>query len=181
MVDAARDAGVTFDDGRLRSRSLRRASPRPRLVERRQPEVRQPRLPRSAEDSLRRLSRSSTSTNCEVLAIVKDGVGVPAAAAGDAGRSRARPHQLLRRLRRPGRRHRLVLLHRRQHHHCRDHRLRSAGAGRARAQSHAQAADSPSATTSTPSSTATAATPSGAITPARTCCMPRCARCWARM
>ena len=85
------------------------------------------------------------------------------------GRSRPRPHQLLRRLRRPDRRHRLVYLDRRQHHRCRNHRLRSPVQG-VRAHKAILKQDSPSATTSTLSSTATAATPSAAITPARTCC-----------
>ncbi len=82
MVDAARDAGVDFDDEGFEARPRRRASPRPRLLERRQPEIRQPRLPRSAQDRLRRL-QAAHRQRCEVLAIVKDGVGVPAAKAGD--------------------------------------------------------------------------------------------------
>jgi hypothetical protein len=51
MVDAARDAGVKFDEKAL-SRSRRRASPRPRQLEGREPEVGQPGLSRIAEDRL---------------------------------------------------------------------------------------------------------------------------------
>ena len=123
---------------------------------------------------------SSPPTNAEVLAIVKDGVGVPAAAAGDAGRSRARPHQLLRRLRRSGRRHRLVHLRRRQHHRRRNSRLRAARAGRPRPQGPAQAAARRRRPRQHRRRWRSAATPSAAITPERTCCTRRCARFWAR-
>ena len=58
---------------------------------------------------------------------------------GDAAESRPRPHQLLRRLRRPGRRSRLALLRRPQPHRRRCQRLHQAGAGRLRAQGHRQA------------------------------------------
>ena len=56
---------------------------RARPLERREPEVGEPGVSRVAEDGVSRATGSSTSTNCEVLAIVKDGVGVPAAEAGD--------------------------------------------------------------------------------------------------
>ena len=83
MVDAARDAGVDSSTTRASREPAPKSRPAPAPLERRQPEIRQPGLPRSAEDRFRRLPQLN-STNCEVLAIVKDGVGVPAAAAGDS-------------------------------------------------------------------------------------------------
>ena len=75
-------------------------------------------LPKTVFEGYKQLN----STNCEVLAIVKDGVGVPAAKRRRSGRGRARSHQLLRRLRRPDRRYRLVHFRRRQHHRRRNSR-----------------------------------------------------------
>ena len=113
MVDAARDAGIDFDmDGfeaaRAEEQARARASWKGGAQKSASPAFRD--LPKTVFEGYRQLN----STDCEVLAIVKDGVGVPAAKAGDASRSRSRPHQLLRRLRRPDRRHRLVHLDRRQ-------------------------------------------------------------------
>ena len=138
MVDAARDAGVKFDDeGFERARAEEQARARASWKGGSQ---------KSASPAFRDLAKTDflgykqlNANDAEVLAIVKDGVGVPSAKAGDPGRSRPRPHQLLRRLRRPGRRHRLVHVARRQHHHRRNHRLRSSRAGCPRPQGHPQA------------------------------------------
>ena len=54
-------------------------------------------------------------------------------------------------------------------------------AGSARASRGRQAAHSSSATRSMPWSTTKSAAPPCATIPARICCMPRCARCWASM
>ncbi|HLI04923.1 MAG TPA: alanine--tRNA ligase [Terracidiphilus sp.] len=82
MVDAARDAGIQFDhDGFERARSEEQARARASWKGGSQktasPAFRD--LPKTVFEGYRQL----TSTNCEVLAIVKDGVGVPAARAGD--------------------------------------------------------------------------------------------------
>ncbi len=82
MVDAARDAGVKFDDeGFERARSEEQARARASWKGGSQ---------KSASPAFRDLAktvfegyRSLNSTGCEVLAIVKSGQGVPAAAAGD--------------------------------------------------------------------------------------------------
>ena len=82
MVDAARDAGVKLTRPGLKARGGR-ASPGAGIVEGRQ---RRKRLVRRFGSWLRLCFegyRQLTSTDCEVLAIVKDGVGVPAASAGD--------------------------------------------------------------------------------------------------
>jgi alanyl-tRNA synthetase len=82
MVDAARDAGVKFDDAgfeaaRAEEQARARASWKGGSQKSASPAFRD--LPKTIFEGYRQL----TSTNCEVLAIVKDGVGVPAAAAGD--------------------------------------------------------------------------------------------------
>ena len=82
MVDAARDAGVKFDDAgfeaaRAEEQARARASWKGGSQKTASPAFRD--LPKTVFEGYRQL----TSTNCEVLAIVKDGVGVPAAAAGD--------------------------------------------------------------------------------------------------
>ena len=82
MVDAARDAGVKFDDeGFERARSEEQARARASWKGGSQ---------KSASPAFRDLAktvfegyRSLNSTGCEVLAIVKSGQGVPAAAAGE--------------------------------------------------------------------------------------------------
>jgi len=83
MVDAARDAGVKFDEAgfeaaRSEEQSRARASWKGGSQKSASPAFRD--LPKTAFEGYRQLN----STNCEVLAIVKDGQGVPAAAAGDA-------------------------------------------------------------------------------------------------
>ncbi|HEX4031430.1 MAG TPA: alanine--tRNA ligase [Terracidiphilus sp.] len=82
MVDAARDAGVRFDDegfekARAEEQARARASWKGGSQKTASPAFRD--LPKTVFEGYRQLS----STNCEVLAIVKGGVGVPAAAAGD--------------------------------------------------------------------------------------------------
>jgi alanyl-tRNA synthetase len=82
MVDAARDAGIAFDhEGFERARgeeqARARASWKGGSQKTASPAFRD--LPKTVFEGYRQL----TSTNCEVLAIVKNGVGVPAAKAGD--------------------------------------------------------------------------------------------------
>jgi len=82
MVDAARDAGVKFDDegferARAEEQARARASWKGGAQKSASPAFRD--LPKTAFEGYRSLN----STDCEVLAIVKDGVGVPAAAPGD--------------------------------------------------------------------------------------------------
>ncbi len=82
MVDAARDAGVKFDDegfekARAEEQSRARASWKGGSQKSASPAFRD--LPKTVFEGYRQLN----STNSEVLAIVKDGLGVPAAAAGD--------------------------------------------------------------------------------------------------
>ena len=82
MVDAARDAGVKFDDeGFERARAEEQARARASWKGGSQ---------KTASPAYRDLQRTDflgykqlNATNAEVLAIVKDGVGVPSAAAGD--------------------------------------------------------------------------------------------------
>ena len=83
MVDAARDAGVGidqegFEKAKEEEQARARASWKGGSQKSASPVFRD--LPKTAFEGYRQLN----STNCEVLAIVKDGVGVPAAAAGDA-------------------------------------------------------------------------------------------------
>ncbi len=83
MVDAARDAGVKFDDegfekARAEEQARARASWKGGSQKSASPAFRD--LPKTVFEGYRQVN----STNCEVLAIVKDGVGVPAAAAGDS-------------------------------------------------------------------------------------------------
>ncbi len=82
MVDAARDAGVKFDEAgfehaRAEEQARARASWKGGSQKSASPAFRD--LPKTIFEGYRRLN----STNCEVLAIVKNGVGVPAASAGD--------------------------------------------------------------------------------------------------
>ncbi len=82
MVDAARDAGVAFDmegfeKARAEEQARARASWKGGSQKTASPAFRD--LPKTVFEGYRQL----TSTNCEVLAIVKGGVGVPAASAGD--------------------------------------------------------------------------------------------------
>ncbi len=82
MVDAARDAGIAFDmDGFERAKESEQARARASWKGGSQ---------KTASPAFRDLPKtvfegygSLTSTNCEVLAIVKGGLGVPAAKAGD--------------------------------------------------------------------------------------------------
>ncbi|HUV71306.1 MAG TPA: alanine--tRNA ligase [Terracidiphilus sp.] len=83
MVDAARDAGVKFDEAgfeaaRSEEQARARASWKGGSQKSASPAFRE--LPKTAFEGYKQLK----STGCEVLAIVKDGLGVPAAAAGDA-------------------------------------------------------------------------------------------------
>jgi alanyl-tRNA synthetase len=82
MVDAARDAGIAFDHegferARAEEQARARASWKGGSQKTASPAFRD--LPKTVFEGYRQL----TSTNCEVLAIVKNGMGVPAAAAGD--------------------------------------------------------------------------------------------------
>jgi len=82
MVDAARDAGIAFDmegfeRARAEEQARARASWKGGAQKTANPAFRE--LPKTVFEGYRQLE----STNCEVLAIVKDGLGVPAAAAGD--------------------------------------------------------------------------------------------------
>jgi alanyl-tRNA synthetase len=82
MVDAARDAGVKFDDAgfeaaRAEEQARARASWKGGAQKSASPAFRE--LPKTVFEGYKQLN----STNAEVLAIVKNGVGVPAAAAGD--------------------------------------------------------------------------------------------------
>jgi alanyl-tRNA synthetase len=82
MVDAARDAGIAFDQegfekARAEEQARARASWKGGAQKTASPAFRD--LPKTVFEGYRQL----TSTNCEVLAIVKNGVGVPAANAGD--------------------------------------------------------------------------------------------------
>ena len=65
------------------SGAQRGAGPRARLLEGREPEDRPARRSAICRRRCSKATGSLTSTNCEVLAIVKGGVGVPAAKAGD--------------------------------------------------------------------------------------------------
>jgi len=83
MVDAARDAGVAFDEvgfeaARAEEQARARASWKGGSQKSASPAFRE--LPKTNFLSYQAL----TAPNAEVLAIVKDGVGVPAAAAGDS-------------------------------------------------------------------------------------------------
>ncbi|MGB7547754.1 MAG: alanine--tRNA ligase [Terracidiphilus sp.] len=82
MVDAARDAGIAFDmegfeRARAEEQARARASWKGGSQKSASPAYRE--LPKTIFEGYKQL----TATHCEVLAIVKDGVGVPAAAAGD--------------------------------------------------------------------------------------------------
>jgi alanyl-tRNA synthetase len=82
MVDAARDAGVKFDDeaferARAEEQARARASWKGGSQKTASPAFRD--LPKTAFEGYRSLN----SVDCEVLALVKDGQGVPAAKAGD--------------------------------------------------------------------------------------------------
>jgi alanyl-tRNA synthetase len=82
MVDAARDAGIAFDHegferARAEEQARARASWKGGSQKTASPAFRD--LPKTFFEGYRQLN----STNCEVLAIVKNGVGVPAAKAGD--------------------------------------------------------------------------------------------------
>jgi alanyl-tRNA synthetase len=83
MVDAARDAGVKFDEegferARVEEQARARASWKGGSQKSASPAFRD--LPKTDFEGYRHLD----SMDCEVLAIVKDGQGVPAAAAGDS-------------------------------------------------------------------------------------------------
>jgi alanyl-tRNA synthetase len=82
MVDAARDAGIAFhmegfERARTEEQSRARASWKGGSQKSASPAFRD--LPKTVFEGYRQLN----SANCEVLAIVKGGVGVPAAKAGD--------------------------------------------------------------------------------------------------
>jgi len=82
MVDAARDAGVKFDEAgfeaaRAEEQARARASWKGGAQKTASPAFRD--LPKTIFEGYKQLQ----SSNCEVLAVVKNGVGVPAAKAGD--------------------------------------------------------------------------------------------------
>jgi alanyl-tRNA synthetase len=82
MVDAARDAGIAFDmegfeQARAEEQARARASWKGGSQKTASPAFRD--LPKTVFEGYKQLN----STNCEVLAIVKNGAGVPAASAGD--------------------------------------------------------------------------------------------------
>ena len=82
IQDAARDAGVKFDEAgfeaaKEQEQARARASWKGGSQKSASPAFRD--LPKTIFEGYRQL----TSTNCEVLAIVKNGIGVPAASAGD--------------------------------------------------------------------------------------------------
>ncbi len=82
MVDAARDAGIQFDSegferARAEEQARARASWKGGAQKTASPAFRD--LPKTAFEGYKQLN----STNCEVLAMVKNGIGVPAASAGD--------------------------------------------------------------------------------------------------
>jgi alanyl-tRNA synthetase len=82
MVDAARDAGIAFDHegferARAEEQARARASWKGGSQKSASPAFRD--LPKTVFEGYRQLN----STNCEVLAIIKDGLGVPAAKAGE--------------------------------------------------------------------------------------------------
>ncbi len=82
MVDAARDAGIAFDmegfeAARAEEQARARASWKGGSQKTASPAFRD--LPKTVFEGY----RQTNSTHCEVLAIVKGGVGVPAAKAGD--------------------------------------------------------------------------------------------------
>jgi alanyl-tRNA synthetase len=82
MVDAARDQGLEFDltgfeAARAEEQARARASWKGGTKTSASPAYRE--LPKTAFEGYTQL----VSTNCEVLAIIRDGVGVPAAAAGE--------------------------------------------------------------------------------------------------
>jgi alanyl-tRNA synthetase len=82
MVDAARDAGVKFDDegfekARAEEQQRARASWKGGSQKSASPAFRD--LPKTLFEGY----RSHTANNCEVIALVKDGVGAPAAKAGE--------------------------------------------------------------------------------------------------
>ncbi|HVZ82735.1 MAG TPA: alanine--tRNA ligase, partial [Terracidiphilus sp.] len=83
MVDAARDAGVAFDEAgfeaaRAEEQARARASWKGGAQKTASPAFRE--LPKTVFEGYQHIE----SSDCKVLAIVKDGVGVPAAVAGDA-------------------------------------------------------------------------------------------------
>ena len=115
-----------------------------------------------------------------VAALVKDGAAVDSAGAGDDGRRRRQPDAVLRRVRRPGGRHRRDLgrgrpLRRRPtRRRRRDGALRPCRQGRRRARSR-------SAPPSSSRSITRAARGCAPTIRRRICCTRRCARCSARM
>ena len=99
MMDAARDAGINFDlegfeQARAEEQARARASWKGGTKQSASPAFRD--LPKTAFEGYRQLRVDGA----EVLAIVKDGQGVPAAQRRRCRRDCPRPHQLLRRLRR---------------------------------------------------------------------------------
>ncbi len=171
IQDYAHDAGVLFDDAgfeaaRAEEQARARASWKGGSQKSASPAFRE--LPKTDFLGYKQL----TATNTEVLAIVKDGVGVPAAAAGDQvdvvldqtsfyGDSGGQIGDTGWFTSTDG--NTTVAEFRAAYFPCKaSARTRPCSSSR-----------SPSATASTPSSMATAATPSAAITPELTCSTPR--------
>ena len=101
MVDAARDQGLEFDltgfeAARAEEQARARASWKGATKASASPAYRE--LPKTTFEGYTQL----VSTNCEVLAIVRDGVGVPAAQPGEEVEIVSGPHLVLCRLRRAG-------------------------------------------------------------------------------
>ena len=104
MVDAARDQGIEFDQAGFdlameEQRERARASWKGGAGKQTASPVFAT-LPATVFEGY----RQTESRDCEVLAIIRDGQGVRRAAAWRAGRNSSRPHSVLRRSRRTGRR-----------------------------------------------------------------------------
>ena len=132
MQDAARDQGYLFDQAGFdramdEQRARARASWKGAAKQTANPAYQQ--LPKSEFEGY----RQTRSDNCEVLAIIKRQQGVQELKPGEYRRDHPRPHALLRRIRRTGRRSRMALLRRSQHRRRRSDRMLLPGAGRARA------------------------------------------------
>ncbi len=180
MMDAARDAGIGFDmegfeRARAEEQSRARASWKGGSQKTASPAFRE--LPKTVFEGYQHMSLRTA----RVLAIVKDGVGVPAAAVGDAVEVVLDHTSFLRGFRRAGGRHRVLPRSGSELDGCGDHGLRCAGAGSARAQGGAAAAagcgrHGAHAGGRFPARCDQAQPHGDALAACR-----RCGRCWARM
>ena len=140
IQDAARDAGLEFDQAGFDRAMDGTEIARSRLLERRSQANRQSRLPAASEIRIRRLSPDSLRQ----LRSSRHHPQRPRRAATQARRRRRnhpRPHAVLRRIRRPGRRPRMALQRRSQHRRRRSERLLLPDSRRARAPGHRQTTD----------------------------------------